>query len=124
MLLIQRLDFFEDCFLTGNSVSSIGNKEFVGCSSLLQITNPSSVQNTASLVFGCDPMLLIHIPQSFKDAAPFSDIDKYEINELTSQTYAHTIKSLTKKPKKNSCLLLMMKINQIAENWVDFFISR
>ena len=35
----------------------------------------------------------------------------------------HTTKSL-KKPKKNSCLLLMMKINQIAENWVDFFISR
>lgn len=37
----------------------------------------------------------------------------------------HThLKSLTKKPKKNSCLLLMMKINQIAENWVKFFISR
>lgn len=111
MLLIQRLDFFEDCFLTGNSVSSIGNKEFIGCSSLLQITNPSSVQNTASLVFGCDPMLLIHIPQSFKDAGPFSDIDKYEINELTNQTYAHTFK-VTNKETKEEFLLAAYDENQ------------
>lgn len=60
------------------------------------------MQNTASLVFGCDPMLLIHIPQSFKDAGPFSDIDKYEINELTNQTYAHN--KVTKETKEEFLL--------------------
>lgn len=63
--------------LISNSVTSIGDRAFEGCSSLLQITIPSSVQNTASLVFGCDPKLMIN-------SLICSGIDEYEINELTN----------------------------------------